>query len=73
MSRFPLTATDQVEPSPASSEPTREWVNAHPEGFERFMARTRRYFRLTHRIGNTRYARMGGPPGGLDTEPDWFA
>jgi len=73
MSRFPVTATDTVKPGDPLDEPTRDYLREHPEGYEAFLARTRRYFRLTHLAPSRRYAKMGGPPGGLDTEPDWFA
>ena len=67
MSRFPLNPPDQVAPSPPAAEPTREWLRDHPEDPVRQLARTRRYFRLTHQQTTLHYAR------GLDTHPDDFA
>ena len=67
MTQFPVTATDEVKPSDPKDEPTREWINAHPEGLIARMERTRRYFRLTHSTRKHRYAR------GLDSKPEDMA
>ena len=67
MARFPVTATDEVTPSDPKDEPTREWVNAHPEGLKERIERTRRYFRLTHYRRKLAYAR------GLDSKPEEMA
>lgn len=67
MTQFPVTATDEVLPTHPKDEPTREEVNAHPEGLIARMERTRRYFRLTHRRPSHRYAQ------GLDSKPHEMA
>lgn len=67
MTPFPVTATDRVVPSDPKEEPTREWVNAHPEGLIARVERTRRYFRLAHRQLQRPYA------AGLDSGPEDFA
>jgi hypothetical protein len=64
---FPVTARDEVFPTDPKSEPTRDEVNAHPEGLLQFMERTRRYYRLTHKTRQLRYAR------GLDSHPEDMA
>lgn len=67
MSRFPVTARDEVQPTPVQDEPTREQLAAHPENLEQRLQRTRRYFRLTSHSRTLHYAR------GLDTAPGEFA
>lgn len=64
---FPVTATDTVEPSHPADEPTREWVNAHPENLVQRVERTRRYFRLCQQTQRTRFA------DGMDTLPQDMA
>lgn len=67
MSQFPLNPPDKVAPTPPADEPTREWVNAHPENLTQRILRTRRYFRLCRMGQKMHYAR------GLDTEPNDMA
>jgi hypothetical protein len=64
---FPLTVRDEVMPSDPKEERTRAEVNAHPEDLRMRILRTRRYFRLTHRSVQLKYAR------GLDSDPADFA
>lgn len=63
MSDFPLNPPDKVEPSNPADEPTREWVNAHPEDLTQRILRTRRYFRLCRMNRQLFYAK------GLDSDP----
>lgn len=65
--QFPLTATDEVEPTHPKDEPTREEVNRTAVTPEAFMQRTRRYFRFTRKAPKLCYAR------GLDSKPEDFA
>lgn len=67
MTRFPVTATDEVVPSHPKDEPTREEVNRNPEDLVMRILRTRRYFRLTHAGPKVRYAT------GLDSKPEDMA
>lgn len=67
MSKFPVTLDDDPKPGDPAKEPTREEVNANPEGLIARIQRTRRYFRLSRRAGPAKYAR------GLDSKPDDFA
>lgn len=63
MTDFPLNPPDKVEPSLSIDEPTREWVNAHPEDLTQRILRTRRYFRLCRMNRQLYYAK------GLDSDP----
>lgn len=63
MTDFPLNPPDKVEPSHPADEPTREWVNAHPEDLTQRILRTRRYFRLCRMNRQLFYAK------GLDSDP----
>ena len=63
MNDFPLNPPDKVVPSHPADEPTREWVNAHPEDLTKRILRTRRYFRLTRMQRRMQYAK------GLDSDP----
>lgn len=67
MSTFPVTATDKVEPTHPADEPSREWVNQHPENLAQRIERTRRYFRLCQQANRRRYAE------GMDTLPQDMA
>lgn len=62
MATFPLNPPDEVRPSDPRMEPTRAEVNANPEDLTMRMLRTRRYFRLTRRSVELKYAR------GMETE-----
>lgn len=64
---FPLTLGDDPKPGDPAKEPTREEVNANPEGLIARIERTRRYFRLCRRAGPLKYAR------GLDSKPEEMA
>lgn len=63
MSNFPVNPPDKVVPTHPADEPTRAWVNAHPENLTARILRTRRYFRLTRMSQAYHYAK------GLDTDP----
>lgn len=65
--KFPVTLDDEPKPGDPAKEPTREQVNANPEGLIARIERTRRYFRLCRRSPATKYAR------GLDSKPSDFA
>jgi len=53
---FPVTSQAPVEPTDPKDEPTREWVNTHPENLVQRIERTRRYFRLMNRPRRERIA-----------------
>lgn len=67
MADFPLNPPDVVKPSHPADEPTREWVNAHPEGLTERIIRARRYFRLCRMSQSYKYAK------GLDSHPNDMA
>lgn len=67
MADFPLNPPDKVAPTHPADEPTRDWVNSHPEDLTQRILRTRRYFRLTRMSQTYRYAK------GLDTDPGEMA
>lgn len=67
MAKFPITPQEPVKPSDPKDEPTREYVNAHPENLTMRVLRARRYFRLTRAAPAKRFAI------GLDSTPDDFA
>lgn len=53
---FPVTTQDPVAPSDPRDEKSREYWNAHPEGLQQRIERTRRYFRLVNRAKPARFA-----------------
>lgn len=67
MGRFPVTDRNEPRPTDPANEPTREYVNAHPEGLTERILRARRYFRFCRRAPPQQYAR------GLETDQDDFA
>lgn len=67
MAKFPVTPQEPVRPSDPKDEPTREYVNAHPEDLTMRVLRARRYFRLMRAAPKTRFAI------GLDSLPEDFA
>lgn len=67
MGKFPVTDRKEPERADPAKEPTREWVNAHPEGLTERILRARRYFRLVRQKAELRYAE------GLWTDPDDLA